>query len=99
MSVDDLIFSERYGQKTFNLAVDERARCMEALYDDKPFDTSDQSESVQNLHERYQDIESQFPADLREQTLPYFVDWLIDNVHLVEISRTRMTTPTRSSRR
>ena len=86
VSVDDLIFSERYGQKTFNLAVDERARCMEALYEDKAFDTSDQSESVQNLYERYQDMESHFPAYLREQALPYFVDWFIDNVHLVEIS-------------
>ena len=26
VNIDDLIFSERYGQKTFNLAVDERAR-------------------------------------------------------------------------
>ena len=86
VSVDDLIFSERYGQKTFNLAVAERAHCMEALYEDKAFDPSDRSESVQNLYDRYQDMEADFPAELRKEALPYFVDWLIDNVHLVEIS-------------
>ena len=53
VSIDDLIFSERYGAKTFNLAVDERALCMEALFEGKPFDSTDQSESVQNLYARY----------------------------------------------
>ena len=86
VSIDDLIFSERYGTKTFNLAVDERALCMESLYEGETFDPSDQSESVQNLHGRYQDMEALFPEELREEALPYFVDWLIDNVHLVEIT-------------
>ena len=41
---------------------------------------------MQNLYERYRDLESLFPSDLRDEALPYFVDWLIDHVHLVEIS-------------
>ena len=86
VKVDDLVFSERYGEKTFNLAVEERSRCMEALYEGDYFDTTGKSESVQNLHERYRDMESEFPVELRDEALPYFVDWLIDNVHLVEIS-------------
>ena len=86
VSIDDLIYSERYGAKTFNLAVEERSSCMEALFEDEPFDPSELSESVQNLHERYRDMESYLPEELREDALPYFVDWLIDNVHLVEIS-------------
>ena len=86
VSVDDLVFSEKYGERTFNLAVEERSLCMEALFEGEYFDTTDKSESVQNLHERYRDMESDFPVELRDQALPYFVDWLIDNVHLVEIS-------------
>lgn len=86
VSIDDLIFSERYGAKTFNLAVDERALCMEALFEGRPFDSTDQSESVQNLYARYQDLESLFPEEIQDNALPYFVDWLIDNVHLVEIT-------------
>lgn len=86
VDVGGLIFSEQYGEKTFNLAVDERARCMEALFEGKPFDTTGQSESVQNIHKRYQDMEAYFPAELQEEALPYFADWLIEKVYLVEIS-------------
>src|SRR5207248_2266884 len=35
---------------------------------------------------RFEDIEEAFPEELRDQALPYFVDWLIENVHLVEIT-------------
>ena len=86
VSIDDLIFSERYGTMTFNLAVDERALCMEALFEGKSFDSTDQSESVQNLYARYQGLESLFPKEIQDNALPYFVDWLLDNVHLVEIT-------------
>ena len=45
-----------------------------------------QTESVQNLQARYQDIETAFPDELREAALPYFIDWLLENVNLVEIT-------------
>jgi hypothetical protein len=90
VNVDELIVSEKYGQKSFNLQVDERTPCMEALLDGKSFDPSGRSESVQNLHRRYLELEEYFPEgfpeDIREQALPYFVDWLLENVHLVEIT-------------
>ena len=86
VNVDELIFSERFGQKSFNLHVDERTSAMEALYEGQPFDVTDRSESVQNLVQRYRDLESCFPEELREDALPYFVDWLMENVHLVEIT-------------
>ncbi|MCY4101750.1 MAG: DUF262 domain-containing protein [bacterium] len=86
VQIDDLIFSERYGMKTFNLAVEERFACMDALFDCAPFDPAAESESVRNLYERYQDVEDHLPAELHEDALPYFVDWLIDNVHMVEIT-------------
>ena len=86
VSIDDLVYSEQYGDKTFNLAVEERFDCMEALFEEKPFDPSGKSESVQNLHDRYEDLSSDFPSELQDDALPYFVDWLIDHVHLVEIS-------------
>jgi uncharacterized protein with ParB-like and HNH nuclease domain len=84
--VKDLIFSEKYGEKSFNLDVTERMRCMEALLNQEAFDDTDQPESVRNILARYADIESLFPSDIKDETLPYFIDWLIDNVHLVEIT-------------
>jgi hypothetical protein len=86
VNIDELIYSERYGRKSFNLHVDERAACLEALFDRRSFDPTEQPESVQNIVGRYRDIEEQFPADLSGNALPYFVDWLIENVHLVEIT-------------
>jgi hypothetical protein len=86
VNVDELIVSEKYGQKSFNLHVDERTPCMEALYEGQPFDLTDRTESVQNLHQRYQDLEACFPVELRDGALPFFADWLLENVHLVEIT-------------
>jgi len=86
VNVDELIFSERYGQKSFNLHVDERTPAMDALYEGQSFDVTDRPESVQNLVQRYSDLETCFPEELREAALPFFIDWLLENVHLVEIT-------------
>jgi len=88
VNVDELIFSERFAQKSFNLHVEERTSAMEALYADGgvTFNATERPESVQNLIARYGDLETSFPDELREAALPYFVDWLLENVHLVEIT-------------
>jgi hypothetical protein len=81
----DLIFSKKYGKRSFNLDVPERTTCMEALFNGAPFEENGQPESVVNILHSFQDIEEQFPEELAGETLPYFADWLIENVHLVEI--------------
>lgn len=88
VNVDELIFSEKFGQKSFNLHVDERTPAMEALYEGgaETFNTTDRSESVLNLVCRYKDLDTIFPEELRGAALPYFIDWLLENVHLVEIT-------------
>lgn len=86
VEIKNLIFSTKFGQKSFNLQVPEREPCMEALFDGSPFDPTGQSESVQNLVARYQDIQEHFPGELTGDALPYFLDWLAENVHLVEIT-------------
>lgn len=85
VSVKDLIFSEKYSVKSFNLQVEDRKECIEALYNGQGSDASDKGESVQNIVERYDDIEELFPEELKDKALPYFIDWLIDNVIFVEI--------------
>lgn len=82
----DLIFSQKFGKRSFNLDVSDRTACMEALYTAEPFDQNDQPESVVNILGRFADIEEQFPEEVRGAALPYFADWLIENVHLVEIT-------------
>jgi len=85
VNIDELILSEKYGQKSFNLDIDERAPVMEALFEGQPFDPNGRSESVRNLYQRYHDLEKAFPDEVQGDALPYFIDWLLENVHLVEI--------------
>lgn len=86
VNIDELIVSERYGERSFNLDVLERAPVMKALYNSENFDPNGRTESVQNVYERFQDLNEAFPDELRSDALPYFVDWLMENVHLVEIT-------------
>lgn len=82
----ELIFSLKHGKRTFNLDVEERNACMQALYAGESFDDRDQPESVRNMVARYADIEDYLPQQLQNGALPFFVDWLIENVHLIEIT-------------
>ena len=84
--IADLIFSQRFGKRSFNMDIAERAACMETLYNGQEVVSNDLSESVANVIARYADIDEYFPPELRENALPYFVDWLIESVHLVEIT-------------
>ena len=84
--IANLIFSYRVGKRSFNLDVAERTSCMDALFTGQPFEENSQPESVLNILSRYQDIEGQFPDELANEALPFFADWLIENVYLVEIT-------------
>lgn len=87
VSVEKMIFSEEYGNKSFNLDIAERNECMNALFDGTPYDAVDQVESIQNLIGRYNDIVEAFPAEIaNDKALPYFVDWLRNKTQLVEIT-------------
>jgi hypothetical protein len=84
--IADLIFSQKFGKRSFNLDIPERAACMEALYKGEEFDAADQPESIANILARFADLDDLFPEELAGPALPYFVDWLVENVHLVEIT-------------
>jgi hypothetical protein len=84
--IADLIFSQKFGRRSFNLDIPERTACMEALYAGRELVSQDLPESLANIMARYADINDFFPQELRGQALPYFVDWLIENVNLVDIT-------------
>ncbi|MDE2634957.1 MAG: DUF262 domain-containing protein [Chloroflexota bacterium] len=86
MLVRSLVFSPKRGVKDFNLDIPERRDCMDALFRGKGVGAIDGNDaSVNSLIERYGDIEELFPETLKGEVLPLFVDWLIENVNLVEI--------------
>lgn len=89
VNIDNLIFTEKYGQKTFCIDVAEREKCLESLYEKATYEIEDEkNESVRNLYYRYKDIEEIFPQDLKSDMLPLFIGWLRYNVTLIKITTT-----------
>ncbi|MCC5580531.1 DUF262 domain-containing protein [Microtetraspora sp. AC03309] len=85
--IDDLILSVKYGKKSFNLNVKDREKCMSALFEHGTFDLDDStSESVKTLVARYNDLADLFPEDLRDNALPFFIDWVQHRVQIVQIT-------------
>ena len=84
--IEKMIFSQKYGRKSFNIDVEERLAVMEAIFEDEPFDDTESTESIQNILARYEEIKDALTQELTSDVLPYFIDWLIENVHLVEIT-------------
>ena len=85
-ALQPMIYSEHRGKKSFNLEVPERERCLQQLFDSGAYETAENDdESTVNMAKRYDDIGQAFPEELRNETLPYFLDWLRHNVILVEI--------------
>lgn len=86
VDINNLIFSESYGKKSFNIDVEERNKIIDSLFKGENVDLQDDAGiSIKNIEERYDNIVEYFPESLKGETLPYFIDWLIDNVDMVEI--------------
>ncbi len=84
--IEPMIFSELRGSKSFNITVEDRIPCLEALFSDGSYSPSENDdESTRNMAERYQDIVEAFPDELKNEAFPFFIDWLKYNVIMVEI--------------
>ncbi len=84
--VSPLIFSDNFGEMSFNIDIPERLACMEALFQSGEFDATDHTNlSVRNLTARYDELDEIFPETLHGHALRLFVYWLIEKVNIVEI--------------
>lgn len=87
VNIDELIYSEKFGEKSFNLDVPDRNDCMEGLFESGQYEPpADAAESVHTLVARYSELDALFPEELKTDALPYFIDWLKDRVQLVQIT-------------
>ena len=86
--IETMIFSGSFGTTSFNINVDDRQDCMNVIFNDTDFDTTDAGESVKNLYGRYQDIQDVFPADITNNMLLHFCDWVAEKVFFIEIAAT-----------
>ena len=85
-NIESMIFSEKYGEKSFNITVEERVPCLQSLFDSGFYNPTDGDDaSTRNMAARYEDIGNAFPKEINAQAFPYFIDWLKEQVVLVEI--------------
>lgn len=64
-----------------------REPCLKSLFETGTYSIQEgDDETVQNMVERYEDIVQTFPEELSNGALPYFIDWFIRNVVIVEIT-------------
>jgi len=86
ISIESLVRSEKYGRPSYNLQIDDRIECLDELFEKGKYDANGKDESIQNLVERYHDIEELFPEDYKSETaLPFFIDWLKEKIVFVKI--------------
>ena len=86
--IDTMIFSESFGTKSFNINVNSRYECMNAIYNDLDFEPINAQESEKNLYNRYKDIVENFPDEITNDMLLHFCDWLAEKVYFIEIVAT-----------
>ena len=87
VGISDLIFSESYGEKSFNMTDEVREPCLKSLFEDGAYKIQENDdETVKNMVERYEDISESFPEELSTKALPYFLDWFVRNVVIVKIT-------------
>ena len=85
-AVETLIFSEKYGKKSYNMQVPEREKCFDSLFTTGFYEPEkDDDESVITLVNRYNDIYELFPDEIDERALPYFISWLKEKLIFVKI--------------
>lgn len=81
-----MIFSEKYGEKSFNMIDYNRQKCLESLLNLGFYEIDDNDdETVRTMVDRFNDIANIFPDEIDATILPYFLDWLKENVKFVEI--------------
>ena len=86
--ISNMIYSDSFDEKSFNIDVPERHECLQALYEKgeyTPKDTDD--ESTKNMAQRYNDFSKYFPLeDFKGNMLRAFVYWVKEKVILVQIT-------------
>lgn len=86
--LNNLVYSTQFGQTKFTIDVPEREIVMSAIRNGAESYPENLDQSSEFLWDRYQDIKQIFPLEFSGEILPYFVDWLLHRVVLVEIGTT-----------
>jgi len=84
--LEDLIYSDDFGKPSYNLDIPERREVLDALFHQRDFNDPNADESSLIMLQRYEDMTSEFPEELREpHILLMFKYWLTRRVGVIDI--------------
>ena len=83
-----MIYSDNFGQLSFNLEVEERQPLLHALFHGGPIELDGKDESVRTMYARYNDMEQNDLVPNLAEALEHFIYWLLTRVGLIEIATT-----------
>ena len=80
-AVSSLIYSDYYGEKKFNLDIDDRNACMLSLFEHGIYTVSNtDSASVLNIANRYSDFQDCWNPNINKSNVVHFTYWLMNRV-------------------
>lgn len=82
--IDSMISSKVFGERSYNLEIEDRVRCMDAIYKGKEF-TPDRESEI-NIIRAYDDIKERSEFKPGNKKLLHFISWLSEKVQFVEIT-------------
>lgn len=80
-----MVYSEAFGQKSFNINVPEREECLNAIFNSQQYEIDNKNESIRNIYIAYKNIEEIFPEEIIENCLLNFGDWLQEKICFIQI--------------
>ena len=80
-----MVYSEAFGQKSFNINVPEREECLNAIFNDTEYEVENKNDSIKNIYKAYKNIEEIFPEEIVEKCLLNFGDWLQEKICFIQI--------------
>ena len=83
-AIEDMIYSDSFGERDFNINVPERKDCFNNLFENN-INFKPKNESSETMKQRYMDIADIFPDELKQEPLQFFTYWLIEKVLFMEI--------------
>jgi uncharacterized protein with ParB-like and HNH nuclease domain len=79
--IDQLIYSDDFGSKRFNLEIEERKECMLALYEQGEYMAADNASiSVKNLVDRFHDLSDCWNENINDGNAAHFAYWIKEKV-------------------
>lgn len=85
MHLAPLIYARREGDATFAVDADVYRPLFDALFNGRPFSTDGEPPHILRAAAAHQYIQDTVPQVIKETALPFFADWLLRRVSLVEM--------------